>query len=166
MLKLFTRDRNSTKQSSQVKQVYRERVAVVMKKQNTSAGFSFNWIIGSTVFYLMMQVALGILAKLFVLPFIVAGFTRFLTDGLILMAGFYIGSFILGVVSPGRRTLEPTLGAILAVIAAFSVSNFTPQMGGWFRLDGIAAAGTATMLAGILAYAGARSGEKLMGNIK
>lgn len=133
-------------------------------KANNS--FSFNWVIVSTFFYLVLQVILGMAAQKFVLPYIVASFTRFFTEGLIIMAGFYLGSFFIGVFSPGRRTVEPALGAMLAVIAAFSVSTFTPQYGGWFRLDGIAAAGTATLLAGMLSAAGAYSGEKLMGNTK
>lgn len=119
----------------------------------------------SVMGYLAIQVVLGMGAKLFVFPFAGTDHTTFLAQGLIIIMGFYVGAFIIGVVSPGRRTVEPVLGAVLAVAAAFSVSNFTPQMGGWFRLDGIGMMGLAALMAGAIAAFGAYSGEKLMGNV-
>lgn len=120
----------------------------------------------STILYLITQIVLGVGAKVLVMPFIVADYTRSLTEGLIIILGFYIGSFIIGVFSPGRRIIEPVLGAVAAIVAAFSVSNFTPQMGGWFRVDGVAMMGTAALLAGSIAAFGSYSGEKLMGNVE
>ena len=133
------------------------------KKKNNS--FSFNWIIGSVFVYLFMQVALGIGAQQFVLPYIVAKHTRFLTEGLIVMFGFYIGAFLVGALSPGLRTIEPVLGAMAAIVAAFSIVYFTPVSsffleGGFFRIA------VGCIIAGVCAASGAYSGEKLMGNIK
>ena len=135
--------------------------------ENKSAGnsFSFNWVILSVLGYLALQVGLGMLAKLFVFPFAATKHTEFMSQGLIIIIGFYVGAFIIGVISPGRRLLEPVLGAVLAVGAAFSVSNFTPQMGGWFRIDGIGMMATSAVMAGVIAAFGVYSGEKLMGNV-
>jgi hypothetical protein len=144
---------------------YRERASVVSKSQTAGNSFSFNWVMISVFGYLAIQVVLGLGAKLFVFPFSGTDHTTFLAQGLIIIAGFYIGAFIIGVLSPGRRTVEPVMGAVLAVAAAFSVSNFTPQMGGWFRLDGIGMMGVAAMMAGTIAAFGVYSGEKLMGNV-
>lgn len=128
--------------------------------------FSFGWVLVSTVGYLMMQVVLGIVAQNFVLPFVVAKHTQFFTEGLIILLGFYIGAFIIGIVSPGRRLIEPILGAVAAVTAAFSVANFTPQMGGWLRYDGLEMMVTAAVLAALFAGFGCYSGEKFMRNVK
>ena len=128
--------------------------------------FSFGWVLFSTVGYLAMQVVLGIVAQTFVLPFVVAKHTQFFAEGLIILLGFYIGAFVIGVVSPGRRVIEPVLGAVASVAAAFSVANFTPQMGGWFRYDGLGMMATAAFLAAFVSGFGCYSGEKLMRNVK
>ena len=116
--------------------------------------------------YLGVQVGLGIAAKQFVLPYIVAKHTRYFTEGLIIVFGFWLGAFLIGVFSPGRRTIEPVLGAAAVVLTAFSVSHFTPMMGGWFRIDGLGMAGVGCMLAAVFAGFGVYSGEKLMGNVE
>lgn len=159
--KSATQERKSVSQRS--KKVYRERGRVVSKKSGNS--FSFNWVIASLFVYLGMQVVFGIAAQNFVLPYIVAGHTRFLTEGLLITMGFYIGAFLLGVFSPGRRMLEPVMAAVFAVLIAFSVSHFTPQMGGWFRIDGLGMAAVGSFLAATFSGFGVYSGEKLMGNV-
>lgn len=116
--------------------------------------------------YLALQVAFGLAAHIFVFPFAGTKHTEMMAQGLIIILGFYVGAFIIGVISPGRRTIEPVLGAVLAVAAAFSVSSFTPQMGGWFRVDGLGSMGFSAILAGVIAAFGVYSGEKMMGNIK
>lgn len=145
---------------------YREKVQVVSKSDPAKRAFSFGWVLTSTVGYLAMQVVLGIVAQTFVLPFVVAKHTQFFTEGLIIMLGFYVGAFLIGVISPGRRVVEPVLGAVAAVAAAFSVANFTPQMGGWLRHDGLGMMTTAALLAAFFAGFGCYSGEKLMRNVK
>lgn len=147
-------------------QSYTQKGAVMSKSDPASRSFSFGWVLASTVGYLTMQVVLGIAAQMLVLPFVVAKHTQFLTEGLIILLGFYVGAFVIGVVSPGRRIVEPVLGAIFAVGAAFSVANFTPQMGGWFRYDGLSMMVTAAVLSAIFSGFGSYSGEKLMRNVK
>ena len=134
------------------------------RRSSSRTEFSFNWAILSLFGYLFIQVVFGIFANIFVYRHVRSNHTELLAEGLIIIFGFYIGAFVVGVISPGRRLIEPVLGAVMAVAAVFSVSTFTPQMGGWYRIDGLGAMLTAAFLAATVAALGAYSGEKLMGN--
>lgn len=114
--------------------------------------------------YLFVQVVLGMFANVFVYRLAGSRHTELMAEGLVIIFGFYVGAFVIGVVSPGRRIVEPALGAIMAVAAVYSVSTFTPQMGGWLRIDGLGSMLTAALIAASVASFGAYSGEKLMGN--
>jgi hypothetical protein len=137
----------------------------VSSPKPSSNTFSFNWTLLSVLIYLACQVVFGMGAKQFVLPYIVATHTQYLTEGLIVMAGFYVGAFIIGVISPGLRTFEPVIGAILAVLAAFSIVYFTP-LSSWFVQGGFNRIAIGCLGAAICAGTGVYSGEKLMGNVK
>lgn len=158
--------RTKEKTSKKTTSTYRRKGGVVSEKDPGNNNFSFNWVLLSVLSILGVQVGLGILARNLVYPYAGASHTKFLAEGLVILMGFYLGALLVGIVSPGRRTFEPILGAFLAVLAVFSVSNFTPQMGGWFRLDGISGMMVSGTLASIMAGIGAFSGEKLMGNVK
>lgn len=158
----FTKQKASVKRSSVSS--FREGGSVVSKLNGAKRAFSVGWVLASTLGYLALQVVLGIVVQNFVSPYIVAQHTKFFAEGLVIILGFYVGAFMIGVFSPGRRIIEPTLGAIAAIVAAFSVANFTPQMGGWLRYGGLSSAGTAIVLAALFAAFGSYSGEKLMGN--
>lgn len=166
MSRVSKKQSQSTERKRGSVSAYREKVSVVSKRDPADNDFSFNWVILSVFGYLGLQIALSILGHLFVFPFTATKHTEMMAQGLIIIAGFYIGAFIIGVISPGRRTIEPVLGAVLAVGAAFSVSNFTPQMGGWYQMQGVGSMGTAAVMAGVIAAFGAYSGEKMMGNFK
>ena len=145
---------------------YREKGSFVSKKDPAANNFSFNWVILSVFSYLGVQVGLGMLARTFVYPNAGAKHTNFLAEGLVILMGFYLGAFLIGIISPGRRTFEPILGAFLAVLAVFSVSNFTPQMGGWLRFDGVSGMFVSGVIAAVMSGIGVFSAEKLMGNVK
>lgn len=144
---------------------YRQGGSVVSQKSSSKNGFSFNWVILSLLGYFGLQVLLGLFANIFVFPAAATKHTDFFAQGLIIILSYYAGSFVIGVISPGRRMLEPVLGAVLSVATVFSVSSFTPQMGGWYRVDGLGSMATASLMAGVIAALGVYSGEKLMGNI-
>lgn len=159
--------KNQSKKKAPAGGAYRERVSVNSKSDPANNSFSIGWVMFSTFFYLAMQVVLSLIINL---PVDAIGYrgpqhTLMMAQGIIIAFGFYLGAWIIGVVSPGRRTIEPVLGAVLSVGAAFLVSTMTPQMGGWFRTDGLSAMAPAAVIAGILAAFGAYSGEKLMGNV-
>lgn len=143
---------------------FRERISMSNSKPKNNS-FSFNWIVGSVFIYLLLQVVFGMGAQQFVLPNIAAEHTKFLTEGLIVMLGFYVGAFVIGVISPGLRTLEPVLGAMTAILAAFSIVYFTP-ISSYFVQGGLTRIAVGCTIAAVCAAAGVHSGEKLMGNIK
>lgn len=161
-------EKNDSKKKAPASRVYRERVSVSSSKSDpANNSFSIGWVMFSTFFYLAMQVVLSLLINL---PVDVIGHrvpqhTLMMAQGIIIAFGFYIGAWLIGVVSPGRRTIEPVLGAVLSVGAAFVVSTMTPQMGGWFRMDGLSHMAPGALIAGVLAAFGAYSGEKRMGNV-
>lgn len=88
--------------------------------------------------------------------------TSFLLQGLLNMAGFVIGGFAIGVLSPGRRILEPAAGAAATLVLIAITALFVP-----YRYLGYANSSlvVASLLAAALAAGGAYTGEKLTGNL-
>lgn len=158
----FTKQKASVKRSSV--SLFREGGSVVGKLNGAKRTFSASWVLASTLGYLALQVLLGIVVQNFVSPYIVAQHTRFFAEGLVIVLGFYVGAFIVGVISPGRRLLEPVLAAAAVIVITYSVASFTPQMSGWYRYEGLGGSGIAIVLAALVAACGAYSGERLMGN--
>lgn len=88
--------------------------------------------------------------------------TSFLLQGLLNLAGFALGGFIIGLVSPGRRIVEPAIGAaatmvLISVLAIFVPFRYMGYTGGRFLIAAAIAAG--------IGAAGAYSAEKLTGNV-
>ncbi len=79
------------------------------------------------------------------------------------LVSYAIGGFVIGVVSPGLRMYEPAFAAAASAVFTFMIAWFTP-------LHFYTADPTKMMIAGVLAFfialAGARLGERLMGNYK
>jgi len=89
--------------------------------------------------------------------------TNFLLQGLFNLAGFAVGGFLIGVISPGRRVAEPAVGAAATLVLISIIALFVPfRYIGYTNSSMIVAAAIAAAIAG----AGAYSGEKLTGNVK
>ncbi len=79
------------------------------------------------------------------------------------LGSYFLGGIVIGVISPGLRVIEPAVGAAVSVAMALMISLFLPyrfmhiSMGKMFLGGGIAF---------FLAMAGARIGERFMGNLK
>jgi len=86
---------------------------------------------------------------------------RFMLQGLLYLISFFIGGFIIGVISPGLRIHEPAAGAFLSVALMLILSIFTPYSFIRFSLTKMLVGGT---VAFCLALAGAKIGEKLTGH--
>ena len=86
---------------------------------------------------------------------------RFLIQGLLNLLSFFIGGFIIGAVSPGRRIHEPAIGAFLSVALMLILSLFTPYSFIRFSLAKMLLGGA---IAFCLALTGAKLGERLTGN--
>ncbi len=87
--------------------------------------------------------------------------TNFLLQGLFNLAGFALGGFLIGVLSPGRRIAEPAVGAAATMVLISILALFVP-----FRFMGYSSGGIifAALFAAAIAGAGSYSGEKLTGN--
>ena len=86
---------------------------------------------------------------------------RFMFQGLLHLASFFIGGFIIGLVSPGIRILEPAVGAFLSVAIMLVLTIFTPYSFIHFSLTKLLVGGA---IAFALALFGARIGERFTGN--
>ena len=86
---------------------------------------------------------------------------RFLLQGLLNLISFFIGGFIIGLISPGIRIFEPALGAFLSVALMLCLSFFTPYSFIQFSMTKMLIGGA---IAFFLALTGARVGEKIAGN--
>ncbi len=88
--------------------------------------------------------------------------TGFLLQGLLNLAGFVIGGFAIGVISPGRRIAEPAVAGFAAMVLIAVLTIFVP-----FRYLGYG--GPSLLLAGFLAAGfgafGAYLGERVTGNL-
>ena len=86
---------------------------------------------------------------------------RFMLQGLLNLASFFAGGFIIGLISPGIRIHEPAVGAFLSVSVMLCLSFFTPYRFIHFSLTKMLIGGG---IAFFLALAGARLGERVAGN--
>ena len=122
---------------------------------------STKWIVLSVVIFTAFEILLG------------QGLTRLLAGSttshmlmlrlemVLMSASFMAGGFLIGVLSPGPRLVEPAIGAAITVVFTFFIAFFSPIM--------IYQASVSRMLIGGaigfgLALFGAHLGEKMTGN--
>jgi len=87
---------------------------------------------------------------------------QFLLQGLLNLSGYFIGGFIIGVVSPKVRIHEPAVGAFASVALMLSLTFFTPYTFLRFSTGKLIIGG---LVAFALALTGAKLGEKVTGQI-
>ena len=127
----------------------------------TQRPFSKKWVGISMLVFIAVELFLGgFVAQLLVGKFISIGL-RFTLQGGLYLISFFIGGFIIGLISPGIRIAEPAVGAFLSVAFMLFVSIFTPYSFIRFSLTRMLIGG---VVAFFLALWGARTGERLMGN--
>ncbi|SDH14393.1 hypothetical protein SAMN04488136_10970 [Vibrio xiamenensis] len=88
---------------------------------------------------------------------------HFMMQGLLNLASYFIGGFIIGFISPGIRIYEPAAGAFLSVATMLLLTLFTPFHFFHFSLTKMIYGGA---IAFFLALTGAKIGEKVTGNMK
>ena len=123
--------------------------------------FSKKWVIASTAIFVAVELFLGGLIGNLVVGTFMSLNLRFLLQGLLNLISFFIGGFIIGLISPGIRIFEPALGAFLSVALMLCLSFFTPYSFIQFSLTKMLIGGG---IAFFLALIGARAGEKIAGN--
>ena len=79
----------------------------------------------------------------------------------LMSASFLAGGFLIGVLSPGPRLLEPAIGAAITVVFTFLIAFFSPIVVFQASLSRMVVGGA---LGFVLALFGAHLGEKLTGN--
>jgi len=127
----------------------------------TYSPFSKKWMLASMGIFIGVELFLGGLVGELVVGRFMSISLRFIIQGLLNLVSFFIGGFIIGLISPGIRTLEPALGAFFSVAIMLCLTFFTPYSFIHFSL-------TKMLIGGIIAFAlalsGAKLGEKVTGN--
>lgn len=82
---------------------------------------------------------------------------------LLILVSYFLGGVVVGVFSPGVRILEPAVGAFFSVLLVFLMRFFVPHF--WFRHTSFTQLAIGGIIAAVLAYYGAKLGEKVTGNI-
>lgn len=131
-------------------------------KNTKNHPFSTKWMLFSMGIFIAVELLLGGLVGHVVIGNYMSMSLRFMLQGLLQLVSFFIGGFIIGVISPGVRIDEPAIGAFLSVTLMLTLTFFTPYSFIQFSLTKMLVGG---VIAFILALIGARLGERLAGNI-
>lgn len=123
--------------------------------------FSWRWATASALIFAAGQVVLGHFVSGLIVGSMVSLHTRFLTEAIFILASYFIGGIIIGLISPGIRILEPAIGAFICVAMMFVVTVFTPLRFISFSWPKLLIGGA---IAFALALSGAKIGERLAGN--
>lgn len=126
----------------------------------TTQPFSRNWMLASMAIFIVSELLLGGLVGSWVQGYASIGL-RFLLQGLLQLASYFVGGVIIGAISPGVRIHEPAAGAFLSVALMLSVTLFTPYSFMRFSVAKLMLGGA---IAFALGLAGAKLGERLTGN--
>jgi len=132
-----------------------------MYEANKYQSFSWKWTLTSMAIFIGAELLLGGFIGEVVIGRFMSLTLRFMIQGLLNLVSFFIGGFIIGVVSPGLRIHEPATGAFLSVALMLILSLFTPYSFIRFSLTKMLIGGA---VAFCLALTGAKIGERLSGN--
>lgn len=123
--------------------------------------FSKKWMFASVAIFIGVELILGGLIGNVVIGRFLSRSLYFILQGVLNLVSFFIGGFIIGLISPGIRIREPAVGAFLSVSIMLCLSIFTPYSFIHFSLTKMLVGG---VIAFSLALVGARLGEKIVGN--
>ena len=114
-----------------------------MLKQNQP--FSMGWVLGSMVVFVVAQLVLAVIVGQLLI-------------GLLILISYFVGGFVIGVISPKIRIIEPALGAFASIFLVVLVSFVMPNSYIYFNWLKMFIGGA---IAFALAMYGATLGEKL-----
>ncbi len=124
--------------------------------------FSTAWTMLSLLLFLAAELFIGAWLGPLVTGKYVSPMFHYQAQMLLHLVALYLGGLAVGVLSPGRRLLEPAVGGFLSVLVTFLMSFFMPT---WFlRFDLMKVLIGGGIGFGV-ALLGAWHGEKLMGNL-
>ena len=130
-------------------------------KYDRGQPFSTKWMLASMAIFIGIELLLGGIVGQIVVGRFISLSLRFMLQGLLNVVSFFIGGFIIGVISPGLRIREPATGAFLSVALILILSIFTPYSFIRFSLTKMIIGG---VIAFCLALTGAKIGEKVTGH--
>jgi hypothetical protein len=123
--------------------------------------FSWKWTAISFVVFVLMETVIGAVIGQFIVGKYVSHNLQFLMQGLCNVGSYFVGGFVIGLVSPGLRIYEPAAGAFLAVAGTLILTVFSPFTFLAFSMPKMIIGGA---IAFFLAMTGAKIGERLSGN--
>lgn len=97
----------------------------MLENHSQDEPFSWKWVFISLAMFIGMEVILGVLLGYVVVGRYVSLSLRFLLQGLLNLASYFVGGFLIGVISPRVRVVEPAVGAFFAVAATIFLTLFT-----------------------------------------
>lgn len=124
--------------------------------------FSWKWVIISMVTFIGLELILGGLVGGLVVGKFKSMHLDFMIQGLLNLSSYFLGGFVIGVVSPRVRIHEPAVGAFASVALMLSLTQFTPYTFLQFSTGKLIIGG---LIAFALALIGAKLGEKITGQI-
>lgn len=124
--------------------------------------FSVAWTMLSVVLFLGIELLIGTWIGPMVVGKYVSPMFHYQLQMIMHLLAFYLGGFAVGVVSPGRRLIEPAVGAFVSVLVVFLISFFMPTWFFTFNFIKVLVGGGIGFFLGLL---GAWHGESWMGNI-
>jgi hypothetical protein len=122
------------------------------------AGLSGRWIVASFAVFIAAELLLGVFVGKLVSAKFVGHVNQIRLEVMMILGSYYVGGFIIGLVSPRVRIAEPAIGAGLAVMATFLIGFFTPVLVLGFRGGKMLIGGA---IAFTLAFLGSRTGERI-----
>lgn len=116
------------------------------------------WIIASMLIFIGIELVLGgVIGRLILGRFISQALAlRF--EMILMLASYFLGGLLVGLLSPDIRVLEPAIGAALAVAVTFAYYFFIPSRIYVFSINRLLVGGA---IAFILALIGADLGERI-----
>lgn len=124
--------------------------------------FSTAWTILSLVLFLAIELLIGTWLGPLIAGKYVSPMFHYQVQMLMHLLALYFGGVVVGVVSPGRRLMEPAVGAFLSVVITFLMSFFMPTWFLHFNVTKVLVGGGIGFGLGLL---GAWHGERWKGNL-
>ncbi len=124
--------------------------------------FSTAWTFLSLVLFLAIELFIGSWLGPLIAGKYVSPMFHYQVQMMLHLGALYLGGLAVGVVSPGRRLMEPAVGAFLSVLIVFLMSFFMPN---WFFVFDLTKIIVGGGIGFFIALLGAWHGESMMGNL-